>query len=525
MATRAPSRSRILDAASGGIKVLLVKIVLLGLIDAFALSAIFTLLLQKNYLMIVILSLVTILINWIYLRRGGLPAKYLTPGLIFLIVFQVLMVVYTAYIGFTNYSTGHNGTRDQAVSSLLLSSQERVPDSAQYDLTIVEQLGVLNFLVTDPEGVVSVGNADTPLDEVDNAQMDGDVAVGLDGFTTLNFQQILQRQDEIFSLAVPLSTDPNDGSLRTGDGSAAYVYTSKLIYDADAVTMTDTTTGVVYSAEGGTGAFTSPDGEQLLPGWRVDVGFANFARAFSEESIRGPFFSVLIWTFVFAFLSMAFTFALGLFLAIAFNDPRMKGRKYYRVLMILPYAFPAFLGALIWKGLLSQDFGYINQVLLFGADIPWLTDPFLAKVSLIGVNLWLGFPYMFLVTTGALQAIPAEISEAGTMDGANAWQIFRRLKFPLLMVSVAPLLIATFAFNFNNFNLIYMLTNGGPRDPMAGVNVGATDILISMVYKVAFDSNVRDYGLGSAFTIIIFLIVAVISIISFRQTRILEDLN
>lgn len=519
------SRSSGLIEATGGIKVILVKVVLLGLLDAIAVSACFTLVLLGNYVMVAILAASTIAINWIYLRRQGLPAKYLTPGLIFLLVFQVFVVGYTAYIGFTNYSTGHNGSQEQAVKSLLLASQERVPDSPAYDLAIVEQFGVLNFLVTDPDGEVSVGNATTPLRPIDAADIESGVAVGLPGYRTLSFQEILTQQDAIFDLAVPLSQDLNDGSLRTGDGSSAYVYVSSLAYDAAASTMSNTTTGVVYTADNNTGAFTAENGDTLLPGWRVNVGFANFERAFSEESIRGPFIAVLIWTFVFAFASMALTFVLGLFLAIAFNDPRMRARKYYRILMILPYAFPAFLSALVWRGMLSEDFGYINQILLGGAEIPWLTDPILAKVSLIMVNLWLGFPYMFLVTTGALQAIPEELQEAARMDGATAWQIFRRIKFPLLLVSVAPLLIATFAFNFNNFNLIYMLTNGGPRDPMAGVNVGETDILISMVYKVAFDSPVRDYGLASAFTILIFIIVAVISIISFRRTRILEDLN
>ena len=105
------------------------------------------------------------------------------------------------------------------------------------------------------------------------------------------------------------------------------------------------------------------------------------------------------------------------------------------------------------------------------------------------MNLWLGFPYMFLVCMGALQAIPEDISEAATVDGANAWQIFRRIKFPLLLVTVTPLLIASFAFNFNNFNLIYMLTNGGPRFADVSIPVGHTDILISMVYKVAFTGS------------------------------------
>ncbi len=167
----------------------------------------------------------------------------------------------------------------------------------------------------------------------------------------------------------------------------------------------------------------------------------------------------------------------------------------------------------------------MNQVLFGGAQIPWLTDPWLAKFSVLWVNLWLGFPYMFLVCTGALQSIPDELAEAAKIDGAKPFQVFRLIKLPLLLVSVAPLLISSFAFNFNNFNVIYMLTEGGPRLEGAGLNVGATDILISMVYKVAFVGSQRDYGLASAFSIIIFVLVSIIAVISFKQTKALEELN
>ncbi|WP_167044281.1 ABC transporter permease subunit [Salinibacterium sp. ZJ454] len=516
--------ARLAEHASIGVRALLVKILLLGIVDAIAVWALFILVMKEQWVIGAIVLVVTLLANWIYFSPGKLPAKYLTPGVIFLVVFQIFVIVYTGYIGFTNYSTGHNSDKEQAVSALISSAQERVPDSPTYGVTVVENLEGLGVLVTDPDGDVSVGNPDSPLEPVRNATMDGGKAVAADGYTSLSFQQILTRQNEISSLSVPFSDDPNDGSLRTPDGQTGYLYTSSLVYDQAADTMTDTATGTVYTDQG-TGAFTSADGEEMLPGWRINVGFDNFTRAFSEESIRDPLVNVIIWTIVFALISVASTFFLGLFLAIVFNDMRMKGRKFYRVLMILPYAFPAFLSALVWSGMLSESFGFVNQVVLGGAEIPWLTDPFLAKVSILMVNLWLGFPYMFLVCTGALQSIPDDVLEAAKMDGAKPWAIFRLIKLPLLLVSLAPLLISSFAFNFNNFNLIYMLTGGGPRDPLAGVNVGATDILISMVYKVAFTGQARDYGLASAFSIIIFIIVATISIIAFRRTKMLEELN
>ncbi|MGW9182831.1 ABC transporter permease subunit [Agromyces sp. NPDC055661] len=515
--------ANIADAASGGIKMLLLKLVLLGILDAIAVYAVLVLAGFGQWLIAIVVAAVAALVNWIYFSRRKLPAKYLTPGIIFLVLFQVFVLVYTGYIAFTNYGTGHNGSKEQAVSSLMASSLQRVEDSPTYPVTVVDQLGTLGLLVTDPDGDAYVGTNDQPLEPVD-AEFDGDKAVAVDGWTSLQFADVLARTDEITELAVPFSDDPNDGALRTPDGSNAYQYVSTLEYDEAAGTMTDVTTGTVYS-DIGTGAFTSADGDELLPGWQITVGFDNFVRAVSDPRLAQPLVYVTLWTFAFALISVASTFFLGLFLAIVFNDMRMRGRKYYRVLMILPYAIPSFLSALIWAGMMNESFGFINQVLLGGASVPWLTDPWMAKLSVLIVNLWLGFPYMFLVCMGALQSIPDELQEAATVDGARPWAVFRLIKLPLLLVTVAPLLIASFAFNFNNFNTIYMLTDGGPRDSNAPIPVGFTDILITMVYKVAFTGQSRDYGLASAYSIIIFIIVAVISIIAFRRTKSLEELN
>ncbi|HWU28916.1 MAG TPA: ABC transporter permease subunit [Microbacterium sp.] len=515
----------IAEAASGHVGWLLLKIGLLAIVDAIALYAAFVLYTASEWLVLGVVVIVAILVNWIYFSRRRVPAKYLTPGVIFLILFQVFTLLYTGYIGFTNYGTGHNGSKDQAVAALMRSAQERVADSPTYGVTVVEKLGTLGLLVTDPEdGDVWVGTDEQPLQKVQGAGMDGDTAVSVDGWTSLSFADVISRSDDVEKLSVPFSEDPNDGAIRTPDGRRGYLYVSTLEYDAPAGTMTDTTSGTVYR-DTGVGAFTAEGGEQLLPGWQITVGFDNFLRAVTDASIRGPLISVTIWTFVFALISVASTFFLGLLLALVFNNTRMRFRNGYRILLILPYAFPAFLSALVWAGMMNESFGFLNQVVFGGASIPWLTDPTLAKVSVLIVNLWLGFPYMFLVCMGALQGIPSDVNEAASMDGANPWQIFRSIKLPLLLVTVAPLLISSFAFNFNNFNLIYMLTNGGPRFDDVSIPVGHTDILISMVYKVAFTGQTRDYGLASAFTILIFIVVAAISIISFRKTKALEELN
>ena len=226
-------------------------------------------------------------------------------------------------------------------------------------------------------------------------------------------------------------------------------------YDADRDVFVDTETEPPsYTAV--EGQFTAPDGTTLSPGFMTSVGFDNYREIFTESEFRGSFFRVLAWNVAFAALSVITTFAFGLLLAMVFNDERMKGRKFYRSLIIIPYALPAFMTALVWRGMLNTTFG-INRWL--GIDVGWLETAGLAMFSLILVNLWLGYPYMFLVCTGALQSIPTDLKEAAYVDGATGPTTFRKITFPLLLTAVSPLLVASFAFNFNNFTLIYLVTS------------------------------------------------------------------
>ena len=505
----------------------LAKIVLLGLFDACALWLIFAMAGLHLWVALVITIVITLLINWIYLGTGRrLPGKYLTPGVVFLVIFQIFVVFFSGYIAFTNYSDGHNSTKADAIGAITVAAQKRVPNSPTYAVNILQKDGKFFFLVTDPAGTVSVGSSTNPLTEAKNPRVDGTgIANGLPGYDTLTLDQVLANQAAITAIAVPLTSSPADGTVRTDDASSAYLYKSDLGYDQKSDTFANGS-GVVYRDDG-KGEFATADGTQKLsPGWKIDVGFHNFVEAFTNKQLSGPLLRVAIWTFVFALVSVVLTFALGLFLALVLNHPTLRGKKIYRVLVILPYAFPVYLSGLVRAGLLNPQFGFVNQVLFGGAQIPWLTAPLLAQFSVILVNVWLGYPYIFLVCTGALQSLPEELNEAARVDGASAWRALRSIKLPLLLVSIAPLLIASFAFNFNNFNVIYMLTRGWPRFSDTTFDIGSTDLLITMVYKVAFGSGgARDYGLASALSIIIFLLIATISVIAFRRTKALEDIN
>lgn len=521
-----PATGPVRDRFGGFSRGFLMKLVLIALIDAFGVYVILSAWSAESFGILWGMVALLVGVNYVYFSRRAVAMKYVLPGLVFLLVFQIFVVLYTGFVAFTNYGDGHNGSKADAIDALLMQNERRVEGSAAYPLAVVTDGEGLGFAIITPEGEVRAGDAEQPLREVPGAVVDGSTITEVPGYQILPRQQILQRQSEVTGLRVPVSDDPSAGSIRTQDARSGYVYLPSLRYDADTDTMTDTVTGTVY-APNANGQFESLDGQTLGVGWRVPVGLGNFVTAFGDERYSTPFVKILAWTIAFAVLSVVTTFLLGLALAMVFNDPRLRGRAFYRTVLILPYAIPGFLAALLWSGLLNRRFGFINEVLLGGAEIGWLTDPWLAKLSVLGVNLWLGFPYMFLICTGALQSIPSDVVEAAKIDGASRLRTWRSVIMPLLLVSTAPLLISSFAFNFNNFTLIYMLTGGGPRFADASVPLGHTDILISMVYSISGvdGSAPKNYGLASALSIVVFLIVATISVIAFRQTRKLEELS
>jgi arabinogalactan oligomer/maltooligosaccharide transport system permease protein len=279
------------------------------------------------------------------------------------------------------------------------------------------------------------------------------------------------------------------------------------VYDGDAGTITDVNTGIVYREQDG--FFVADDGSRLLPGYLEQVGFENYREVFTDDEFRGPFLRVLAWNFAFAIGSVVTTFALGLLLAMVFNEPAMRARTLYRSLIIIPYALPAFMTALVWRGMFNETYG-INRWLPF--DASWQSSTAWAMFSLILVNLWLGYPYMFLVSTGALQSVPTDLKEAAFVDGANGFTAFRRITFPLLLISVSPLLIASFAFNFNNFTIVWLVTQGSPR--RTGESAGSTDILLSWVYRVALDASPQRQALAAA-----------LSGLGFKYTKTFEEVR
>ena len=502
---------------------LVVKVILLGLVAGIAIWAAFPLIGAKMWVGLGILAVTTAGLFYLYLTRRHIPAKYLVPGTLFLIAFQVFPVLYTASTAFTNFGDGHRGGKDDAIVAIQSSSVQQVPGSAEYSLSIATKgdpaTGPLVFLLTDPK-TKEVSAGDTGgLRKLDAGQVTvsptGKVTAA-DGYTVLNFGQASVRSKEITDLVVPTS----GGAIRSNGLSRAYEGKAVRAYDAGCDCIKDNETGKTWTADEKTGSFVAADGERLTQGWKVNVGLKNFSRVLTDRNISGPFFGTLLWNFAFAIGSTGLTFLLGMAIALALHSPRMRGTNLYRVLLILPYAMPSFAMLLVWRDMFNTDFGLINN--LFGLGVDWFGEAWSARAAVLLVQLWLGYPYMFLVATGALQAIPSELTEATSVDGATPWQSFKAVTLPLLLVALSPLLIASFAYNFNNINAIWLTTEGGPF-PADNPTNGATDLLITYTYRLAFGAQGAEFGMAAAVSIFIFAIVATVSAISFRRTRQQEE--
>ena len=272
-------------------------------------------------------------------------------------------------------------------------------------------------------------------------------------------------------------------------------------------------------------AFTNYDFKHTAPTTLLDwIGFQNFTNMWTLSTFRSAFTSVLGWTLIWALAASTLQIVLGILTAIVANQPFVKGKRIFGVIFLLPWAVPAFITILTFSNMFNDSVGAINaQVIplfakifpfLDGLLIPWKTDPTWTKVALIMMQGWLGFPYIYVLTLGILQSIPNDLYEAAYIDGANGWQKFRSITFPMIMAVAAPTLISQYTFNFNNFSIIYLFNDGGPGS--VGGNAGSTDILISWIYKLTTNTS-PQYSMAAAVTLIISVIVISISMIAFKK--------
>lgn len=268
-------------------------------------------------------------------------------------------------------------------------------------------------------------------------------------------------------------------------------------------------------------AFTNWDAYHNPPADLIDwVGFGNFQNIIDLPGWRTTFFGVATWTLIWAVLATITTFFGGLLLALVINNKKVVFKKIWRTILILPWAIPGMVSLLVFKNFLNQTYGPLNRML--GMDIPWLNDPVLAKVTLLVINFWLGVPYFMMLMTGMLTSFDKTIYEAAKVDGANSNQSFRKITLPILLSQVTPLLIMSFAGNFNNFGVVFFLTGGGPKN-IAYEYADHTDILITWIYNMTKDFKM--YNMASVMSILIFLLIGGISTWNFLRSDAFKEDN
>lgn len=471
--------------------------------------------------------IILIVVNVILLRRKAYPIRWMVIGLILMALFTIYPVIFTIWVSFTNYGEGHLITQEQALDQIL--KEKYLPETGKaYNWTAFKSAeGDYMLWLKDADGNGYLAIPGEPLAQPQPGQSgvgefdEKGIPETIEGYTRLN--------------AISAATDENLTEIQFGEaGNTIQIRSPKeaaellplYVYDPERDIMTNQETGDEYQNIRGT--FSASNGAQLRPGFIATIGIANFKEFFTSPALRGPLVRIIVWNFAFAFFSLLLNFALGLAIAIMFNEPNFPFKKLIRSLLIIPYTVPALLTILIWRGMLNPELGVIDRALemLFGWAPPWFTDQWWAKIAILIINLWLSYPYFMLICSGALQSISEDYYAAAQVDGASTWQQFWRITMPLLLVAVGPLLIASFVFNFNNFNLIYIFNAGGP--PMAGTPTpaGHTDILISYVYNLAFTaSRGVNYGFAAAITMVIFFIVGTITLFQFRYTNMWEEVS
>lgn len=263
--------------------------------------------------------------------------------------------------------------------------------------------------------------------------------------------------------------------------------------------------------------YSSPN--HLPPRSLVDwVGFQNFINLFKLPSLGKTFAGVALWTISWAILSTLSTFLVGLVFAVIINANKIALKKFWRSIFILPWAVPGFISILVMRNMFNGQFGPINKYLtaIGMAPVPWLAEPMWARITCLLVNLWLGFPYYMAMMSGVLTGIPRDLYEAASIEGASAFQKFRKITLPLVLFATAPLVINGFAYNFNNFTLIYLLTSGNPTNNEY-FYAGNTDILLSWLYKLTLEQN--QFHMAAVVSIIVFVLIASISAFNYMNTK------
>lgn len=497
-----------------------------ALLYLIAFYLVFTIYLQGEILFALLILIVVTSGIYIFSNESTYRWRYVYPGVAAMGIFVLFPLVCTVVIAFTNYSGSNQLSYEQVLRQF---KNQTYTAGSRLDFNLLENTdNQYQIVLSDKATQQNYISQPFALNELED-ELPVTEAAQLPELPVAPLRVITQNRNKLQAIQVIL---PTEQKLKMSSLRQFAEMKPRYNYDSDTDILTNLENGKIYRANNDIGFFQLIDNqgnfqaERLEPGYTVAIGTHNFVKILTDEGVQKPFIQIFIWTVLFSLLTVTFTVLLGMIFASLVQWEALKGKAVYRLLLILPYAVPGFISILVFKGLFNQSFGEINLILnkLFGIRPEWFNDPLLAKAMLLIVNTWLGYPYMMIVCMGLLKAIPHDLYEASAIDGATVWQNFSKITMPLLIKPLMPLMIASFAFNFNNFVLIQLLTNGGPNMIGTTTPAGHTDLLVSYTYRIAFEgSGTQDFGLAAAIAVIIFLLVSGLALLQIRMTKLSQD--
>lgn len=462
-----------------------------------------------SYALSISAAILAVLAIYIYVISKKDAYRFFYPAFVLFILFSLVPISYSVYVSFTNLATGHLLERDKVIQ---LFSEEKIiePDSILLNFSIYQYSANPSYLII----VDNLSGSFNLKDKIATLGSMTKLPAGGRKLSGAEVMEFIEANPEFLIIHPALG---NYSIYRSDMLAKIRPRYTKINGDG----FKDSVTNEILTEDKKGGQFKLGE-ESVGPGYSTFVGLANYKQLLFDPATKYVFFKAFTWTILWAFLSVLLTFSLGSFLAVILNDLEGKSKFVYRMIFIIPYSIPFFISVLIFKGMLNKDFGEINNFLSFFtiSPVPWLEHKLWARISVLLVNLWLGFPYMLLVITGIIQSIPKSIYEASSLEGATKFQNFRFLTFPLVLRAMIPLLIGSFAFNLNNFVGIYLLTGGGPVISDVSTPLGETDILISYTYRLAFEgSQGQNFATAAAVSMVIFVIIVGLTVLNFKVSK------
>jgi maltose/maltodextrin transport system permease protein len=450
----------------------------------------------------------------IYVSPRFYAWRYVLPSALAVLFFLAGPILFSFGISFTNYSSSNLLSFERA-TEVLLTRSNASDVGMDFRLYATGDRYRFEFTADDDARFVSDPVALGPPVHVPLRPADPGAPESGDPIT---LKQIVALQAELQLVVAVL---PDGTELRQSNLRRFIAMRPAFSRNADG-TLTDTADGSILHADHDTGYWRHADGTRVEPGFRTFVGGENYDHIFTDRRFFQPVLRVFAWTVAFATLNTLFTFGIGVVFAALLNWEALRYRNFFRIMLFVPYAVPSFISVPVFRGLFNENLGEINLVLgqLFNIQPGWFSDANLARSMMLTVNTWLGYPYMMILCMGLIKAIPPELYEASAVDGAGPLANFFRITLPLILRPIAPLLVASFAFNFNNIALVELLTEGGPDFLDTQVPAGATDLMASYTYRIAFRDSGEHYALACAISTIIFVIVAVLAMVNLRLFKV-----